>query len=66
MSITPEQAGWDYSGLHVIDRDCAIDLGDSEAVVLPLSARDIVVTVDGVAYSLRGRAGVFAAVSDWL
>ena len=66
MSITPEDAGWAYSGLHVIDRDCTLDLGSSEAVVLPLSARDIVVLVDGDPYPLRGREGVFAAVSDWL
>ena len=66
MSITPEDAGWAYSGLHVIDRDCTLDLGSSEAVVLPLSARDIVVLVDGHPYPLRGREGVFAAVSDWL
>ena len=66
MSITPEQAEWAYSGLHVIDRDCTLDLGASEAVVLPLSARDLVVLVDGVPYPLRGREGVFAAVSDWL
>ena len=66
MSITPEDAGWAYSGLHVIDRDCTLDLGSSEALVLPLSARDIVVLVDGDPYPLRGREGVFAAVSDWL
>jgi len=66
MSITPEQAGWDYSGLHVIDRDCSLDLGDAEAVVLPLSARDVTVTIDGTSYPLKGRDGVFAAVSDWL
>lgn len=66
MSITPEQAAWAYSGLQVIDRDCSVDLGDSEAVVLPLSARDVLVTIDGTAYPLKGRDGVFAAVSDWL
>ena len=66
MSITPEDAGWAYSGLHVVDRDCTLDLGSSEAVVLPLSARDIVVLVDGEPYPLHGREGVFAAVSDWL
>ena len=75
MAITAEEAGWAYSGLTVIDRDCTIDLasGDGEpheAVVLPLSARDVHVTVtmDGAAttYALTGRTGVFAAVSDWL
>ena len=66
MSITAEEAGWAYSGLTVIDRDHAMDLGDREAVVLPLSARDVKVSVDGTAYTLTGRDGVFAAVSDWI
>jgi 5-deoxy-glucuronate isomerase len=70
MSITAEEAGWTYSGLTVIDRDCSIDLGHREAVILPLSARDLTLTVtagDGeTAYSLTGREGVFAAVSDWV
>lgn len=66
MSVTAEEAGWAYSGLTVIDRDHAMDLGDREAVVLPLSARDVKVSVDGMAYTLAGREGVFAAVSDWI
>lgn len=66
MSVTAEEAGWAYSGLTVIDRDHAMDLGDREAVVLPLSARDVKVSVDGTAYTLTGRDGVFAAVSDWI
>ena len=32
MSVTAEEAGWAYSGLTVIDRDHAMDLGDREAV----------------------------------
>jgi 5-deoxy-glucuronate isomerase len=70
MSITAEEAGWAYSGLTVIDRDCTLDLGDREAVVLPLSARDVTVTITWDAmrkdYTLAGRDGVFAAVSDWV
>ena len=75
MSISAEEAGWTYSGLIVIDRDCVIDLseptlGDREAVVLPLSAREVKVTVtvngEATTYTLAGREGVFAAVSDWL
>ncbi len=70
MSITAEEAGWAYSGLTVIDRDHAMDLGDREAVVLPLSARDVTVTIttgdSEAAYTLAGRDGVFAAVSDWV
>jgi 5-deoxy-glucuronate isomerase len=76
MSITAEEAGWAYSGLTVIDRDCTIDLlgpgeDSREAVILPLSARDATVTVtppsgEATTYRLQGREGVFAAVSDWV
>lgn len=66
MSVTAEQAGWDYSGMIIIDRDTRIDLMDREAVIVPLSARNVSVSVDGTAYTLKGRDGVFAAISDWL
>jgi 5-deoxy-glucuronate isomerase len=42
------------------------ELTQDEAVIVPLSARNIAVTVDGEGFTLRGRDGVFAAVSDWL
>ena len=44
----------------------SIALDRDEAVVVPLSARDVTVTVDGTEHRLAGRDGVFAAVSDWL
>ncbi len=70
MSITAEEADWAYSGLTVIDRDHVMDLGDREAVVLPLSARDVTVMISRddmrTEYTLAGRDGVFAAVSDWV
>jgi 5-deoxy-glucuronate isomerase len=68
-SVTPELAGWTYSGLHVIelsDGPWQTELTDNEAVVVPLSATDVTVTIDGREWVLRGRAGVFAAVSDWI
>ncbi len=69
-SVTPEQAGWAYSGLDVRTLQEGVtldfDLAQDEAVIVPLSARDIDVTVDGEPYRLEGRDGVFAAVSDWL
>ncbi|MBK9740759.1 MAG: 5-deoxy-glucuronate isomerase [Actinobacteria bacterium] len=68
--VTPEIAGWDFSGLQVLTLTDgvahSIDLGTDEAVIVPLSASDIEVLVDDVPYRLAGRAGVFAAVSDWL
>lgn len=68
-AVTPQDAGWTYSGLTVYDlagEPVALDLARDEAVVVPLSARDVEVVVDGVTHRLAGRSGVFAAVSDWL
>lgn len=70
VALTPEQAGWEFCGLTVRTLKpgvpIEIQLTVDEAVVLPLSARDVHVTVDAHTYRLAGRAGVFAAVSDWL
>lgn len=67
-SVTPEEAGWRFCGLHVLTlRPGAVhelDLTQDEAVIVPLSAQDITVVVDGLAHHLTGREGVFAAVSD--
>ncbi|MBK6870004.1 MAG: 5-deoxy-glucuronate isomerase [Kineosporiaceae bacterium] len=67
--ITPQRAGWAYSGLTVYDLAAGpveADLGPDEAVLVPLSAQDVQVRVDGRSFSLAGREGVFSAVSDWL
>ena len=70
VQLEPDQAGWAFSGLRVIalqDSDeYGLELDGCEAVIVPLSARDVTVEVDGVAYRLAGRDGVFASVSDWL
>ena len=68
--ITPETAGWAYSGLRVYTlgpgRPAAFTLTVEEGVIVPLSARDVTVDVDGESLVLAGRDGVFAAVSDWV
>ncbi|MGA8208522.1 MAG: 5-deoxy-glucuronate isomerase [Nocardioidaceae bacterium] len=68
--VSAEEAGWTYSGLEVHTlgggRTVTVELSRDEAVVVPLSARDVTVGVDGTTYLLAGRDGVFAAVSDWL
>ncbi len=68
--VTPDTAGWTYSGMRVWtldpDRSVTVDLVGEEGVLVPLSARDVDVTVDGAEYRLAGRSGVFDAVSDWL
>lgn len=69
VTVTPEQAGWAYSGLEVFDLAAGPVirvLEGVEAVLVPLSATDVSVTVDGAAHTLAGRVGVFAAVSDWM
>jgi 5-deoxy-glucuronate isomerase len=69
VTVTPEDAGWVYSGIHVID--CGhgpwkIEMKGIEGVLVPLSAQDITVTIDGQSWQLNGRRGVFAAVTDWM
>ena len=68
--VTPENAEWAYSGLRVCtlgpQSSVTFTLDGEEAVIVPLSARDITVTVDGEGHVLAGRDGVFAAVSDWM
>ncbi len=68
--VTPESAGWVYSGMRVHTLadgvPVSFELDGEEGVLVPLSARDIDVTVDGEAFHVAGREGVFAAVSDWM
>ncbi len=69
VTVTPERAGWTYSGLEVFDLavgPAVRRLDGVEGVLVPLSARDLRVTVDGVDHTLRGREGVFQAVTDWI
>ena len=68
-TVTPERAGWAYSGLEVFDLAAGPAtrvLDGLEGVLVPLSATDLRVTVDGDTHTLRGRTGVFEAVSDWM
>ena len=68
--VTPDTAPWAYSGLRVWTlhpgRPVELVMAGEEGVLVPLSARDVRVTVDGTEYQLAGRDGVFDAVSDWL
>jgi 5-deoxy-glucuronate isomerase len=41
-------------------------LNGEEGVLVSLSAQNFTVTVDGTAFDMQGRDGVFAAVSDWM
>jgi 5-deoxy-glucuronate isomerase len=65
--ITPESAGWGYSGLRIVELGAGqsetVATEGSEYVVVSLSG-SADVTVDGLAYALEGRRDVFAGPSD--
>jgi 5-deoxy-glucuronate isomerase len=67
LRITPERAGWAFSGLAVLELSPGgahtIETGEDELVVVPLSG-GCAVRVDGAAFAVGGRASVFAAVTD--
>jgi 5-deoxy-glucuronate isomerase len=69
LVITPERAGWGFSGLRVLELEaggeCTLDTAQDECVLLPFEG-SCSVTVDGERFALQGRDGVFAAVTDVL
>lgn len=64
--ITPEQAGWTYCGLRILELDGrrAFDTGGEEMAIVPL-AGSFSVEIDGSDFELAGRESVFERVSDW-
>jgi len=70
ISLTPKDAQWEFCGFYTYNfaKSAAInvELKGREAILLPLSAQDVKVEVDGQPFTLKGRTGVFAAVSDWI
>ncbi|MGW0809755.1 5-deoxy-glucuronate isomerase [Nonomuraea sp. NPDC002799] len=67
VEITPALAGWDYSGLRVLDLTDApvsFETGDTELLVLPL-AGSCTVTLPDDAFVLAGRDSVFDGPSDF-
>lgn len=66
--VTPESAGWGYSGLRVLTLAAGgsdvVHTGEEEMLVLPLSG-GCTVEVDGQSFRLDGRPGVFARVTDF-
>ncbi len=69
LEITPESAGWGFSGLKVIElapqEEHTFDTREDELIVLPLTGA-ATVQADGEQFTLRGRDSVFAAVSDFV
>ena len=68
LVVTPERAGWTYSGLRVLDLppggSHTWSTGEDEIVVLPLNGA-ATVTCDGHAFELQGRSDVFSRVTDF-
>ena len=66
--ITPESAGWSYSGLSVLElppsAEVQLGTGPDEVIVLPLSGA-ATVECDGQRFTLHGRRDVFDRVSDF-
>ncbi|UJW35834.1 5-deoxy-glucuronate isomerase [Saccharothrix sp. AJ9571] len=66
--LTPEAAGWTYTGLRVLRLTAGtsrvVHTGEFEAFVLPLSG-GCVVEADGSRFDLLGRDSVFARVTDF-
>ena len=67
LVITPESAGWGFSGLRILALEAGgthgFDTGEDELVVVPLEGA-CAATVDGERFDIAGRDGVFAAVTD--
>ena len=69
LNVTPERAGWTYSGLKVLELPPGGThtwaTGEDELLVLPLAATNAAVTCDGERFELQGRRSVFSRVSDF-
>jgi 5-deoxy-glucuronate isomerase len=69
LSVTPQTAGWAYSGLAVLELEAGesatIETGESELLVMSLSGGCQVVC-DGETLAVQGRRSVFSGVSDFV
>lgn len=69
LVVTPERAGWSFSGLCVLELGSGgsftVDTRDDEMIVLPL-AGSCRVSCDDEGFELRGRDSVFSAVTDFV
>ncbi len=68
VAVTPENAGWEFSGLRVLHLDAGegveLATGEHETLVVPL-AGSCTVSTDGETFALSGRPNVFAGPSDF-
>jgi 5-deoxy-glucuronate isomerase len=70
IRLSPARAGWRFCGLRVVALAAGaarrIETGPDEVMVLPTTAEDVTVDVDGSEFHLDGRPGVFARVTDFV
>jgi 5-deoxy-glucuronate isomerase len=68
LVVTPEQAGWAYSGLRLLElapgASHSFTTGRAELLVLPLEG-GCLVECESNRFELAGREGVFAGVTDF-
>ncbi|MFI6999687.1 5-deoxy-glucuronate isomerase [Nocardia sp. NPDC050175] len=68
IHLSPEDAGWTYTGLRVLNLRAGetrqLETGEFEAFVLPLAGA-CTVRVDGMTFELSGRDSVFTRVTDF-
>lgn len=66
--VTPERAGWRYTGLDVVriapGEQRVVATGTREMLLLPLSG-GCMVEMDNALVELRGRASVFSGITDF-
>lgn len=69
LDVTPKAAGWDYTGLSVVELAAQgsldVQTGDAEMLVLPLSG-SCEVTCEGQHHRVEGRRDVFSGPSDFV
>ena len=69
LEITPESAGWGFSGLKIValqpGEEHRFDTHEDELIVLPLNGA-ATVRADDETFTLVGRENVFAAVTDFV
>ncbi len=69
LVLTPEDAGWSFVGLRVINLEPGIPrvlaTGGDEMAVLPLTAQDLTVECENHSFPVEGRSSVFDRVTDF-
>ena len=68
VEVTPEQAGWAFSGLRVVELEpggsVSLDTAGDELIVLPLSG-GCITRIDDQEFALAGRDDVFSGITDF-